>query len=134
MQCVQAADSQIGTVAMRYIEGALHVMLLGSIVITGTSACGSGTIRNSASEETRSDTLNDLPDGAYSCEAFNATRGNGPYSLDCDKFGSSVTIHFSNGGYVEVDVDLETTADGFAWNITGTNADNGEEWEIAISR
>ena len=49
-------------------------------------------------------------DGSYDCDVTNTTRGNGPYSLGCDKDGDEVTIHFDNGGHVTVD------SDGYDYN------------------
>jgi hypothetical protein len=36
---------------------------------------------------------------------MNVSRGNGPYSLECEKDGGEITRHFPNGGYVVVDED-----------------------------
>ena len=58
------------------------------------------------------------PDGTYDCTATNITQGNGPYTLQCDKEGDDITVHFNNGGYITLD-------DGF-------EANSGDQWEVEI--
>ena len=57
------------------------------------------------------------PDGDYDCSASNITRGNGPYSLGCEKDGDDVTIHFNNGGHITVDEDGYDTNTGEQWDV-----------------
>lgn len=59
------------------------------------------------------------PDGDYDCSATNITRGNGPYSLGCEKDGGDVTIHFNNGGHITVDED-------------GYDSNTGEHWDVDL--
>jgi len=99
--------------------------LVGTIVLGSVVGCSSGSSRSADS--------NELLDGTYPCDALNLTRGNGPYALDCDKWGSLLTIYFNNGGYLEIDTYSQTT-DGFSWYISGTAVSDGEEWEITLNR
>jgi hypothetical protein len=64
-----------------------------------------------------SNNLENLDDGDFDCAVTNITRGNGPYNLDCEKYGDEITIHFRNGGFIITDLD-------------GFHAENGEYWEI----
>jgi hypothetical protein len=73
----------------------------------------------------------ELDDGSYSCEATNDTRGNGPYTLSCDKSGDTATIHFDNGGYVELDIDSQELDGEGSWVISGTDS-RGDTWTLNI--
>lgn len=73
----------------------------------------------------------ELDDGSYSCQAINATRGNGPYTLSCDKLGDTVTIHFDNGGYVEIDIDSQERDGEGSWIVSGTDS-RGDTWTLNI--
>ena len=75
-----------------------------------------------------------LEDGSYSCDAYNSTRGNGPYVLDCDKSGDNVTIHFPNGGYLDLDIESQDSTDGSSWEIEATDAANGDSWTITVEK
>lgn len=59
------------------------------------------------------------PDGDYDCTATNISRGNGPYTLDCEKDGGDVTIHFNNGGHITVDED-------------GYDSNSVENWDVEL--
>ena len=58
------------------------------------------------------------PDGTYDCTVTNITQGNGPYTLQCDKEGDDVTVHFNNGGYITLD--------------DGMDPNSGDQWEVEI--
>ena len=96
-----------------------------AVVVLIATACGSETSRSAES----SDALRELPDGFYSCDALNATRSNGPYPLDCDKSGSNITIHFNNGGYVDIDLYSQQSVDGLSWLLEGADAQDGHHRE-----
>jgi hypothetical protein len=67
----------------------------------------------------RSPDLSDREDGEFDCTVENVSRGNGPYSLTCEKDGDDITINFPNGGYITVD------SDGF-------HSERGEQWEVEV--
>ena len=102
--------------------------------VTLCIACGTSSNSERVEFEERLDEESNLADGSYTCNAFNVTRANGPYTLNCDKFGPTVTIHFNNGGYIDLDVDSESSVDGSLWSITGINPDDGEGWELNVRR
>jgi hypothetical protein len=92
-------------------------------------ACGTPASDDDSGAEQEASFL----DGTYSCEASNTTSGNGPYSLECDKSGDEVVIHFNNGGHITLDVDSQEMR-GEQWHVEGTNAQRGEAWEVILSR
>lgn len=74
----------------------------------------------------------ELDSGSYSCEAENTTRANGPYSLDCEKIGNEVIIHFPNGGYISTDVSSEENDGSGSWTIEAEHPESGDTWEVQI--
>lgn len=74
----------------------------------------------------------ELVDGSYSCEATNITRGNGPYTLDCEKSDDTITLHFLNGGHIDLDIDSQESSGDGSWEITATHSRNGDQWELSI--
>lgn len=79
----------------------------------------SDSSRDSTDEYEGSSTDRIQPDGDYDCTATNISRGNGPYSLGCEKDGGDVTIHFNNGGHITVDED-------------GYDSNTGEHWDVEL--
>jgi hypothetical protein len=96
------------------------------------TACGSSSSKMSDTAEGFHPTV--LEDGSYNCEVTNTTRGNGPYTLECEKSGDDLTIHFNNGGHIILDVDSQQSPNGSTWQLEGTNSRNGESWEVTINR
>lgn len=95
-------------------------------------SCGCSTADNTV--EDGGGIAAELADGTYSCEVTNTTRGNGPYSLECEKSDSEIVIHFNNGGYITLDVDAGHLSDGETWNFDGSNVRNGDAWEVSINQ
>ena len=98
------------------------------------AACGSANSRSSAENAAEQQRSSLLQDGSYDCEVTNTTRGNGPYTLECEKSGDEIVIHFNNGGYINLDIDAQPTGDGSTWELEGTNLQNGDSWEVTINR
>lgn len=109
----------------------LLVCLVLIFVVAFNVGCSTGPDDNVDSPEERAQP-EALEDGSYPCEVSNTTRENGPYSLTCEKSGDSVEIQFDNGGFITVDIESQETADGHAWEITGTDARNGDSWEMTV--
>jgi hypothetical protein len=106
--------------------------LISLVCVIGLSACGSS---NSNTAETGKEQLpTTLRDGSHDCEVMNTTRGNGPYTLECEKSGDDITIHFNNGGYITLDMDSQESADGSTWELEGTNLQDGESWQVTINQ
>jgi hypothetical protein len=61
----------------------------------------------------------DKEDGEYDCTVANVSRGNGPYSLSCEKDGDEIKIRFPNGGHITVDED-------------GFHPERGDHWEVEL--
>lgn len=77
---------------------------------------------------TASETKKRLVDGMHPCEATNESTGNGPYSLECTVSGDSVTIHFSNGGYISGTIDASGSGP-----YEGSVVDSrGNSWSVTI--
>ncbi len=109
----------------------INVILI--LMLTLLSSCGSNSSdsnENSSSysssggsaEDDGQDSEDDsvqgrTSDGDFDCSATNTSRGNGPYTLGCEKYGGDVTIHFNNGGHVTVDED-------------GYDSNTGEYWDV----
>ncbi len=74
----------------------------------------------------------ELADGSYSCDATNTTRSNGPYALDCEKSGDTITIEFANGGHLDLDIDSQEYTGPHSWEITATSSTTGDEWSLTI--
>lgn len=84
---------------------------------TSFSSSQSASIRKRAGALTD---ISDIDDGEFDCTVSNATTGNGPYSLLCEKDGDEITIHFPNGGFLVVDED-------------GYHARTGTYWEVEVN-
>lgn len=76
----------------------------------------------------------ELDDGSYSCEAGNDTRGNGPYDLECDKYGDVITLAFPNGGHIDLDIDSQVRVDEDTWEFETTHSESGDSWTVTIDR
>ena len=111
-------------------RGVFRVSFLACVL--AVNACGSSSTTTAESAEQQRPIT--LQDGSYACEVMNTTRGNGPYTLSCDKSGDDITIHFNNGGYITLDVDSQESADGSTWELEGTNAQTGESWQVTINQ
>jgi hypothetical protein len=85
-------------------------------------------------ESANSEQDNELEDGLHDCEAENITRSNGPYSLECEKLGMELTIHFNNGGYITNDINSQNKVGDHAWEIDTSNPENGDNWTVEISK
>lgn len=124
------------------------VFALALVALLSLGSCGGDTQTPSGSEQSAStikestiggdagvsdvEEPTELADGSYSCEAINATRGKGPYSLECDKSGDTITIHFANGGHIDLDIDSQDLSGEDSWEITATSAESGDEWNLTI--
>jgi len=100
---------------------------------TDESANESATDESTTDSSSEPSDPDELADGDYSCDAYNSTAGNGPYSLECEKSGDSIVLHFSNGGYITLDIDSQDL-DGNTWEIDATNADNSDSWDITVAQ
>src|SRR5258705_11285211 len=78
------------------------LLLLAVLALGACDSANSANSREKVAEEQRSSFLED---GSYNCEVSNTTRGNGPYTLECEKSGDEIVIHFNNGGYINLDID-----------------------------
>lgn len=109
-------------------------------LILAAVGCGSGSeshprgATNGAESVDVEEGRNALVDGTYSCTVSNVSRGNGPYSLECEKSGSEVVIHFPSGGYLSVDIDTESVPQEGTVRFEGTDQKKGDAWEIEIER
>ena len=92
-------------------------------------ACGSTSETGTEHGDSKAG-ARELPDGVYQCEAANDSTGNGPYSLQCTVSGGSLTIHFSNGGYIDGTIDI--AGDG-PYDGEATDS-RGNSWSITIDR
>lgn len=108
--------------------------LFGLLVFAPLTSCGEDTSspRYSSGSSTAEEPATSLGDGSYSCEASNDTRGNGPYTLSCNKSGNTVTIHFDNGGYVEIDIDSQERDGEGSWDLSGSDS-RGDTWTVSIN-
>ena len=61
----------------------------------------------------------DKEDGEHDCTATNTTKGNGPYTLTCEKEGDEITIHFPNGGFIVV-------------HENGYHPETGDNWDVEL--
>lgn len=104
------------------------------VVPWGLASCGGHAAGGSASSESvsESEEPTELADGSYYCDVTNMTRSNGPYILDCEKSGDTITIHFPNGGHIDLDIDSQESTGEGSWEITATNAENGDSWDLSI--
>jgi len=129
---VQTTVTGIGRAARR-TTGA-HAWLLAALVgaLAGTYLGSCTPAYNAAKSEEAGAVPTDLEDGTYSCNATNSSRGNGPYTLECEKSGDRVILHFANGGHVTLDIGSQETADGHSWQIEASHAETGDSWELTI--
>ncbi len=104
------------------------------LVAMSLVACGNSppTARDSTPRGAAVEEASELADGTYSCDATNTSRGYGPYSLECDKSGDTITLHFSNGGHIDLDIDSQESAGGGTWEIETTSSENGDSWSVTI--
>jgi len=54
-------------------------------------------------------------------QATNTSRGNDPYDLECEESGDTITWYFSNGGWIEADIDSHERSEG-GWTISATDS------------
>ena len=108
-----------------YISWLLLALLLNSCgsnspdsIEGSTSYSTSSTSAEDDGQDSEGDSVQGrTPDGDFDCSATNTSRGNGPYTLGCEKYGGDVTIHFNNGGHLTVDED-------------GYDSNTGEYWDV----
>ena len=109
------------------------VLLIALLLLSSCGNSSTNSYENASSYDSTSDNDEDdedddeettdasgqgvTPDGDHDCSASNITRGNGPYSLECEKDGDDVTIHFNNGGHITVDEDGYDTNTGEQWDV-----------------
>lgn len=106
----------------------LVLLVAGSCGQIGSeSATGASAVAEASAEDA-------LADGSYSCEATNESRGTGPYSLECDKEGDVISLHFPNGGHIELDVESEESTAETAWEISATHTRTGDTWALTIEK
>ena len=130
---------------MRYKKFSLCLYIVSLLLIILTfSGCGNerspeASISESSNpnESMGSDTADaenqELTDGTYDCEVENTTRSNGPYTLDCDKSGSELVIHFTNGGYITNDIDSANSDANGLWTFETTNPETADNWSVEIN-
>jgi hypothetical protein len=117
---------------MRHIRPCLIAIVIGLLVPMCAVGCAPSSDSTASAQQEAVGVPADLEDGTYACDATNSTRGNGPYSLRCEKTGDTIVLHFNNGGHVTLDVDSQDKADGHSRQIEASNSENGDSWEITI--
>jgi hypothetical protein len=99
--------------------------LMCNLLVITLLQCGPSNRTKAATEEQESR----LADGSHTCSAQNESTGNGPYELDCETVGNSVTVHFTNGGYLE---GSGTVEEGPPWEFEAYDS-RGNSWSITIN-
>jgi hypothetical protein len=122
-----------GGTRRRRLRWTLNLVM--AVVMSGlVGACGGDSKGTAGGGESTTEVSppTELEDGSYSCEASNSTSGNGPYALDCEKSGDTITLRFPNGGHIDLDIESQESADGKTWEIEATNDQNGDSWTVTI--
>lgn len=116
---------------LRFRRGLLCATLFAFLGL-GAVGCGSGSTADDSRAESGAVVADELAPGTYTGTVTNETRGNGPYTLQCDRYASQVTVHFDNGGFVAIEIESEERTSEGLWEIRGTESRSGDEWSISI--